>query len=166
MTRAWIERVSGALAALALFGIMLLTFVDVSGRKAISQSVPGSLEITELLMVLVIFAALPLVSMQGEHVVFDSLDRWMSPRMRRWQQGLVDLICAAGLLGVAYLMWQKGGQLAASGDTSSLLKVPHAPFVYLMSMLAAVTAAIHVMLAIHPSAGGAEADVAHPGGNA
>jgi TRAP-type C4-dicarboxylate transport system permease small subunit len=30
--------------------------------------------LTELLMVVVIFAGLPLVSLRGEHVVFDSLD--------------------------------------------------------------------------------------------
>lgn len=148
--RIWIERAGGALAALALFGIMLLTFVDVSGRKVIGQSVPGSLELTELLMVLVIFAALPLVSLHGEHVVFDSLDRWLSPSVRRWQRIVVDGLCALALLSVAYLMWQKGGQLATSGDTSSLLKIPHAPFVYLMSVLATLTAMIHVLLMVQP----------------
>ena len=49
----------GLLAALALFAIMVLTLVDVSGRKLLSASVPGSLELTELLMVVVIFAGLP-----------------------------------------------------------------------------------------------------------
>jgi TRAP-type transport system small permease protein len=126
-----IDRLCGALSGLALFGIMVLTFVDVSGRKALSQSVPGSLELTELLMVLVIFAALPLVSMQREHV-------------QRWQRRIMDLVCAVGLLGVAYLMAQKGLQLHASGDTSSLLKIPHAPFVWLMSALAVVTALVHL----------------------
>lgn len=148
--RTWIERAGGALAAMALFGIMLLTFVDVGGRKAFDQSLPGSLELTELLMVLVIFAALPLVSLHGEHVVFDSLDRWLSPAVRRWQKIVVDGLCALALLGVAYLMWQKAGQLATSGDTSSLLKIPHAPFVYLMSLLAALTAVIHLLLMARP----------------
>ena len=50
------------LAAVALFAIMWLTLIDVSGRKLLSESVPGSLEVTELLMVVVIFAGLPLVS--------------------------------------------------------------------------------------------------------
>ena len=49
---------TGAIAALALFAIMALTLVDVSGRKVLSTSVPGSLELTELLMVVVIFAGL------------------------------------------------------------------------------------------------------------
>ncbi len=39
-----------------------------------STSLTGSLELTDLLMVIVIFAALPLVSIRREHVVFDSLD--------------------------------------------------------------------------------------------
>ncbi|MBA4267200.1 MAG: TRAP transporter small permease, partial [Comamonadaceae bacterium] len=49
---------TGLMAALALFAIMWLTLVDVSGRKFLSNSVPGALEITEILMVVVIFGAL------------------------------------------------------------------------------------------------------------
>lgn len=150
--RRFIDRVCGAVAALALFGIMVLTFVDVSGRKALSQSVPGSLELTELLMVLVIFAALPLVSLHGEHVVFDSLDAITPKAFQKWQRALVELICAAGLLGVAWLMWRKAGSLAEFGDTTALLKISHAPFVYGMSVLAVVTAAVHLMLILHPVA--------------
>ena len=81
--RRLLEWLCGSLAALALFAIMMLTLVDVAGRKALSQSVPGSLEMTELLMVVTIFAGLPLVSLAGEHVVFDSLDPWLSARVRR-----------------------------------------------------------------------------------
>ena len=95
----------GVLAALALFGIMGLTLVDVSGRKLLDTSVTGSLEVTELLLVVVIFAGLPLVSLAGEHVVFDSLDPLLPPWFRRAQQIVVDALCAAALLGVAWLMW-------------------------------------------------------------
>jgi len=49
-----LEILCGALAGLALFAIMLLTFFDVSGRKFLSHSITGSLELTELLMVVVI----------------------------------------------------------------------------------------------------------------
>ena len=78
-----LDTVCGLLAAAALFAIMALTFFDVGGRKLLSNSIPGSLELTELLMVVVIFAALPLVSLAGEHVVFDSLDSRISPLLRR-----------------------------------------------------------------------------------
>lgn len=52
----------GLLAGVALLAIMLLTLVDVLGRKRASQLLPGALELTEILMVVVIFSALPLVS--------------------------------------------------------------------------------------------------------
>ena len=150
--RRLLEWLCGSLAALALFAIMMLTLVDVTGRKLLSQSVPGSLEMTELLMVVVIFAGLPLVSLAGEHVVFDSLDPWLPPRVRRVQGLFVDLCCVLGLLGLAWVMWGMAGQRAGDGETTAQLKLPIAPFVYGMSVLCAVTALVHAMLMLRPVA--------------
>jgi TRAP-type transport system small permease protein len=141
---------AGAIAALALFGIMGLTLADVLGRKLISASVPGSLELTELLMVVVIFAGMPLVSLRGEHVVFDSLDPLLEKTLRRAQGLVVDLLVAALLLGMAALMWDKAGQMAGFGDTTAQLKIAQAPFVYLMGALLALTALVHLILAFAP----------------
>ena len=140
----------GVLAALGLFGIMMLTLVDVGGRKLLSASVPGSLELTELMLVVVIFSGLPLVSLQGEHVVFDSLDPSLPRLLRRVQQLIVDAACAAALLGVAWLMWTKGSQMSEYGDVTAQLKVPLGPFVHLMSVLCAVTAFVHGLLMLQP----------------
>jgi TRAP-type C4-dicarboxylate transport system permease small subunit len=150
--RRLLEWLCGTLAALALFAIMILTLVDVSGRKAISQSVPGSLEMTELLLVVTIFAGLPLVSLAGEHVVFDSLDPWLPAPVRRIQGVCIDLVCAISLLGVAWVMWGMADARAADGETTAQLKLLIAPFVYGMSILCAVTAAVHLMLVMRPVA--------------
>lgn len=146
-----LDLLCGSLAAAALFGIMWLTLVDVAGRKAISSSVPGSLELTEMLMVLVIFAGLPLVSLRGEHVVFDSLDPLLERWVRRAQGFVVELLCAAALAGVAWLMWVKAGQMVEYGDTSAQLKIPQGPFVYLMSVLCGLTALVHLLLIFAPT---------------
>lgn len=142
---------SSAIAAMALFGIMALTLVDVAGRKALSTSVPGSLELTELLMVVVIFAGLPLVSLRGEHVVFDSLDPILPRSVRRAQTLVVDLLVAALLAGMAWLMWTKAAQMASYGDTTAQLKITQAPFVYLMGALLALTSLVHGVLAFSPT---------------
>jgi TRAP-type C4-dicarboxylate transport system permease small subunit len=142
----------GGLAAAALFSIMLLTLVDVSGRKLLNTSVTGSLELTELLMVVVIFAGLPLVSLRGEHVVFDSLDPLLPRLLRRVQGMLVDLGVTALLLGMAWLMWSKAGQMAEYGDVTAQLKLALPPFVRLMAVLCGVTASVHLMLAFRPVA--------------
>jgi TRAP-type C4-dicarboxylate transport system permease small subunit len=146
-----LEALCGTLAAAALFAIMALTLVDVSGRKAISTSVPGALELTELLMVVVIFAGLPLVSLRGEHVVFDSLDPLLERSLRRAQGMVVDLTVFLLLAGMAWLMWIKAGQMAEYGDRTALLHIPQAPFVYLMSALLALTGLVHVLLAFAPT---------------
>jgi len=146
-----LQALCSALAAAALFAIMWLTLVDVAGRKAISTSVPGSLELTELLMVLVIFAGLPLVSLRGEHVVFDSLDPLLKPWVLRAQGLVVNLLCAAALAGVAWLVWVKAGRMMEYGDTTAQLRIPQGPFVYLMSVLCGVTALVHLLLAFAPT---------------
>jgi TRAP-type transport system small permease protein len=148
----------GLLAALALFAIMWLTLVDVSGRKLLSQSLPGSLELTELLMVVVIFAGLPLVSLQGEHIVFDSLDRFLGSRLLKLQHVLVNGLCALLLAGLAGLMWTKAGQMASYGDTTAQLLLPLGPFVHLMGVLIGLTALIHGLLMFSPPT-----HLAHPG---
>ncbi len=144
--------VCGLLAALALFGIMGLTFVDVMGRKFFSGSVPGALELTELLMVVVIFTCLPLVALAGEHVVFDSADRWLPSWLLRAQQGLMELFSAAAMAGLAWLMWVKAGQLSEYGDTTAQLKLPLGVFVYVMSALLALAALAHGMVLLRPVA--------------
>jgi TRAP-type transport system small permease protein len=136
----------GLLAALALFGIMGLTFVDVVGRKFLSGSVPGALELTEILMVVVIFTSLPLVALSGEHVVFDSLDRWLPAPLQRAQVALMELFSAAAMAGLAWLMWGKASDLMSYGETTAQLKMPLGLFVYLMSVLLALAALAHLMV--------------------
>jgi len=153
-----LELASGLLSGAALFSIMALTFADVLGRKFLGHSIPGSLELTELLMVAVIFGALPLVSERGEHVEFDSLDPYLPLRLRRIQAIFVHLLCAAMLLGLAWLMWGTAAQFLAGGDTTAQLQIPKAPFIYGMSALCAVTGVIHLFLLAHPPEARAEGE--------
>ncbi len=145
-----LDRCCSALAAGALFAIMVLTLFDVSGRKLLSTSVPGSLELTELLMVVVIFAALPLVSLRGEHVVFDSLDPLLGPWTRRVQVVLVEGACAGALGGLAWLVWTKAVQMTQAGDVTAQLGIAQGPFVFAMSALLALTALVHLLKLFSP----------------
>lgn len=147
-----LELLCGLLSGTALFAIMALTFFDVLGRKFLDNSIPGSLELTELLMVVVIFGALPLVSERGEHVEFDSLDPYLPLWLRRLQAVLVHVLCAGVLMGLAWLMWKSGGQFAESGETTAQLKILKAPFLYGMSLLCAATGIIHLFLIAQPPA--------------
>ncbi|MEO7546900.1 MAG: TRAP transporter small permease [Ramlibacter sp.] len=153
-----VETACGAIAAVALFGIMALTFFDVVSRKLLDNSITGSLELTELMMVAVIFAAMPLVSLRGEHVTFDSLDAYLPAGVRRAQDLLVHLLCAAAMLALGRLMWREGGQFLASHETTAQLGILKAPFIYAMGVLCAVTGLVHLALVLHPPAERAEGE--------
>lgn len=147
-----LDLLCGLLSGIALFAIMALTFFDVLGRKFLSHSITGSLEITELLMVVVIFGALPLVSRRGEHVEFDSLDPYLPHWVRRAQAVVVHLLCAVVLLALAWLMWRTGGQFLANGETTAQLLILKAPFIYGMGVLCALTGIVHLTLVREPPA--------------
>ena len=141
-----LELLCGTLAGLALLAIMFLTFFDVGGRKLLDNSITGSLELTELLMVVVIFGALPLVSEKGEHVVFDSLDPILPQWLRRVQRALVNLLCGGLLLGLGWLMIKTGNDFMETGETTAQLKILKAPFIYGMATLCAFTGLVHLSL--------------------
>lgn len=136
---------TGLMSAMALFGIMWLTVVDVTGRKFFNNSVPGGLEITEVLMVVVIFGALPLVSWRNEHVVFDSLDALIPDWLKGIQARLIHLICAGVFAYLARLLVQRAERFAEYGDTTAYLLMPVAPVAYLMAALLGVTALAHLI---------------------
>lgn len=146
------------LAGGALFAIMALTFADVSARKLLENSIPGSLEMTELLMVIVIFAALPLVSLRGEHVLFDSFDEYIPPAALKVQKAVIHLMMGAALLGLAWLMWKTGGDFAVSGETTAQLKLSKAPFIYGMAVCCGVAGLVHFYLIARPPAELAEGE--------
>ncbi len=134
------------ICALALFAIMVLTFLDVGGRKFLDASIPGSLEITEMLMVGVIFASLPLVSLRGEHVTFDSLDNALPSWAKKFQSIFVNLLCVVLFAGLGWLMLQAGFKFADQGDQSAQLAIPKAPFLYAMAIFCWLCALVHASL--------------------
>ncbi len=141
---------SGLLSAAALFSILRLTLVAVLGRKFWSHSVPGGLEITEILMVVVIFGALPLVSWRDEHVVFDSLDGFVSKGLKVLQARLVHALSAGFFVFLAKVMVQRGDRFSEYGEVTAHLQLSMAPVAYLMAVLLVYTALVHMYFVFYP----------------
>lgn len=145
-----VDTVCSLIAGIALFAIMVLTFFDVTGRKLLDHSIPGSLELTELFMVVVIFGALPLVSRKGEHVVFDSLDGFWPKGFVKFQKALVNLLCSVALLALGWLMLSTGIDFASFGETTAQLKISKAPFIMGMGFMCALAGIVHLILVFRP----------------
>ena len=153
MHHKFLNWVCGLMGACALFAIMALTFFDVGGRKLLSHSIPGSLEMTELLMVIVIFSALPLVVQRSEHVVFDSFDTLWPTWLLKLQNILVHLLCGVTMLGLTYLMWKLGLDIEAQRETTAQLQLAKAPFIQVMAFMCGLTGLLHLALMFTPPPG-------------
>jgi TRAP-type C4-dicarboxylate transport system permease small subunit len=124
--------------------MMTLTFVDVVARYVFNRPLRGAFEITELLLLVLIFAGLPLVTHAGEHVTMDLIDRFLGARERRLARRLVELICAALTFLLAWLMWIRAGRIAAYGDTTDVLRIEVGPFVYFMTAMILLSGLLHL----------------------
>jgi TRAP-type transport system small permease protein len=145
--QSWIDISLGALASILLLALMLLTFADVLGRYVFNAPIKGAFELTELSLLVLIFAGLPLASRADEHVTMDFVDKILSPQAQTMLQRAVHLLSGAAILGLSYLMYIKAGKIMDYGDTTDVLKVPVGPFVYVMAVMVFLTGCIHVIKA-------------------
>jgi TRAP-type C4-dicarboxylate transport system permease small subunit len=145
--RAWERRADAALgiaASAILFCMMTLTFVDVVLRYVFNRPLRGAFEVTELMLLVLIFAGLPLVTHAGEHVTMDLVDRWLSARQRQALGRLMEAVSAALMFALTWFMWIKARRIAAYGDTTDVLRILVGPFVYFMVAMILLSGLIHL----------------------
>jgi TRAP-type C4-dicarboxylate transport system permease small subunit len=144
------DAVLGIAASIILFLMMLLTFVDVVARYLFNFPLRGGFEITELMLLVLIFAGLPLVSHADEHVTMDFIDRLLPEGGRRFVVRAVHAVCAAVMFFLTWQVWIKAGKIAGYGDTTDVLKITVGPFVYFMAAMILLTGLVHLYKMVVP----------------
>ena len=147
------DAVLGIAASALLMLMMLLTFADVVARYLLNRPIRGAFEITELTLLVLIFAGLPLVSHADEHVTMDFIDRILPPAARRVLLRVVHAACAGIMFFLAWQVWLKAGKIAAYGDTTDVLRITVGPFVYFMALMIALTGLVHLFKVFVPGDG-------------
>ena len=123
ITRGFVAKCCGWLAAVFLVAMMLLTVADVVLRAVANKPIPGIVELVELMLACTFFLALPATFLRDEHIVVDLLDtraRRLVPWLKRFSAAL-----AVVMLGI--ITWQ--GWIAARDtlvfhDVTSDLSLP------------------------------------------
>jgi len=146
-----VDAVLGVAASAILFCMMTLTFVDVVARYVFNRPLRGAFEVTELMLLVLIFAGLPLVTHAGEHVTMDLIDRYLGAPTRHLMSRLVELGSAALMFLLTWLMWIKAGRIAGYGDTTDVLRITVGPFVYFMTAMILLSGLIHLYRVFSPS---------------
>ncbi|WFM71460.1 TRAP transporter small permease [Halomonas sp. CKK8] len=138
-----LEGVAGA----TLFGMMLLTTADVTGRFFFNSPILGSVELTQLMLAAVVFLSLPVVCWREEHVSVDLLDAVFPPRWIWLRQVIVNLIVTAALWVMAGRVWALGARAFDWGDVTEFLRIPVGYLIYLMAIMLALSALLTLMRA-------------------
>jgi TRAP-type C4-dicarboxylate transport system permease small subunit len=134
----------GVAASAILMAMMAITVVDVVARYVFSRPLRGAFEITELMLLVLIFAGLPLVSFSDEHAVMDFVDRVLGARGQRLLERLVQVANAAFMFLLAWLTWLKADRIWAYRDATDVLRIVYGPFVYIMALTLGLAGVIHL----------------------
>ncbi|OPY71860.1 MAG: Tripartite ATP-independent periplasmic transporter [Syntrophorhabdus sp. PtaU1.Bin058] len=112
--------------------LMLLVMAHVIGRYIITFPIPGSVELIEFLMILVVFLGLAECAVHRGNVSVDLFVEQLPKRV----QAVIDAftcLCSVGI--VSLITWQSAVQvklLWESGHVSGVLHIPHWPFAVVM----------------------------------
>ncbi len=153
-----LETALGAVSAIVLFAMMLVTAADVAGRYLLNLPLPGGFEMTEMMLAALIYCGLPIVSLRRGHIVIDTLDPFFPRPFKRFLDIVADIACFVTLAGIGWLIFRRALRVAEYGDTTNVLKLPLAPVAWLMGTMIAVAALIHLVLIFVPHAADARVD--------
>lgn len=130
-----------------LCAIVVLMVVDVTGRKFFNRPLFGGVELVEQMLLLSVYAAIPLVSQARGHINIELFDALVPPAWLRLRLALGEVFCAVLMLGCAWLVGQHALESRASGDTTTLLRISLWPLEALVTLLLLCDGLSHLGLA-------------------
>jgi len=124
-----VARVLNYLAAIALVFLMALTGIDVSLRYLFNAPIPGSFEITEYVLPMVIAFGLAQCSLEKGHVSVELFTSRLSKRGKTFMNCIAYLLFSVLYALIAWQSLLRALGLKQTGQTSEVLALPLYPFV-------------------------------------
>ncbi len=128
-----------------------LTVVDVVGRYWFNAPISGAFEITQMVLGALIFAALPLTTISGEHIEVD-MAYGLSPPLVKSAMRIIGAGLAAIVLWV--IAWRLGAhaiRLVTDGSVTNALSIPLAPFGWFAAASAALSGVLALLRLVAPN---------------
>lgn len=135
-----LEKFISLVAALMMFGLMMLTVIDVIGRNMFNHPLRGATELTELTLVILAFLLFPMLALTSKHIVADVADVFASRILDVLQVVLTAILGAACFGLIAWRLWLLAGRSVAYGDITSTFGLPIGPILYFVAALSGVCA--------------------------
>jgi len=124
--------------AFALFGMMVLTMADVVGRYIFNAPILGVFELTEFMVLVLIFSFIGYTQSRKTHVSVDLLVAHLPKRI----QANIDLfnhaLCLVLMALITWMGIERAFEMKEAGEASPNLGVPDYPFIFFLVLGCAV----------------------------
>lgn len=128
--------VSGA----ALLGFLFLTVADITGRTVFNRPVAGTVEITSLALVVVVYVALAHSEDMGDHITIDLIYERVGRRAKFFLDIISDLLTIVIVALISFQLYHFGLRNLVSGAETPVRDWAFWPFVFVASLGAALYA--------------------------
>jgi TRAP-type C4-dicarboxylate transport system permease small subunit len=118
--------------ALSLLLMMSLTTVDVVGRYLFNSPILGVYEMTEYLVLILIFSFLAIAQSAKSHITVDILVSSLPRKLQIYVEMLTHLFCFLLMCLITWMGFEKGLDLMETHDTPPNLGIPVYPFAFFM----------------------------------
>lgn len=119
---------------ISIAGMTLLSAADVVGRYLFNSPILGAYEITEYLLLIMVFSYLGITQSQKAHINVDIVFNHLSPRFQAILMRINYMICLVMMIIVSYMGVQKVLANIKVGEASILLKIPDYPFAIFLTI--------------------------------
>ncbi|SHM37434.1 TRAP-type C4-dicarboxylate transport system, small permease component [Caldanaerovirga acetigignens] len=122
--------------AVMLF-VMMITVIDISGRYFFNRPLAGTMELTELSLVIIVYLTLGYAEHFHEHVVIDTIYNLMPRNIQKFMYILGSLISLVTAVLLSYYLYLYAGKVVAGGYKTGVLGIRYYPVIYIASAGAA-----------------------------
>ena len=118
------DKITVIIAGTALLAMMTITLLDVMGRYFLNAPLGFAFEMTQIGMAVVVFCALPSVTLHGKHVTAGLFDSFFKGRWLLYRDLLWLAVIAATCLALAWKLSALAERFVRYGDRTSVLELP------------------------------------------
>ncbi len=129
-----IPKVMSRIGSFFLFLMMFLTIADVFLRKVFSKSILGTVEITEFMMVILVFFGLAQAEVVNDNVRVDIITNRFSDRSRQIIEVITQFCCFILFVLMTWYAFDYAVGKIGSGEVSQDLWIPMYPFVFVVAL--------------------------------
>ncbi|MCF8094502.1 MAG: TRAP transporter small permease [Desulfobacteraceae bacterium] len=129
-----ISRLFNWIALAALSCMLLLVATDIIGSKVFGQPVPGAMDLTSLLGILLIGFSMPQTYLMGRHIKVDFVMTRLRPSLRKPLRSVSLILVTVFFACIVCRLFVYAQGLYSYGEKTMTIQVPLFPFAYALAI--------------------------------